>query len=365
MTIKEKLEEKISELEALKDELTKISDFYDPNNQQPVYSEQDIKSISATTGVTPYNFGEAISIVIKKINEYYDYINSIDHIEVSSVMRDRILNNYLIGPYGVNYAIPEEYMLAYEKVPFSSTMDMLPDADYISPISKINITATPTIRYGSSSGVDIPFGIIFSHINPRLAIQNKTTFPNGVLSVSMNREVMHGDDLFFVGVYFKEAPPQDSAIYMDLTYRIDLIHLDGSTDKKLFTIGNSKIGVCENPFDISNNDIVVAWDIVSINRFDFRVGNTRGDTTQISTSADGGIGSGFVEGNIVDRIFIQQFDMDLGALALSYRDSVAWYRGVYDCDFQVHTLPEEGATTVSFLNLKPINEVIYEALREL
>ena len=366
MTVKEKLEQKIKELEEIKAKLLKLSQFTDPSNDTRVYSSKSIKDLNNTQGVTPKNFGEVLTVVIKKLNEYSDYINSLNYVIGSSVNRSRIVTNYKIVPEIADVSnIPQEFSLKYENVDFQSLLNYVPDAEYTSPVTSMSITGTPVIRKDSSSGDPVDIGAVFLHLNPRMMIKDKIVFNNGIISANVSPSSFFGDDIFVVGVFFREDISPDQVFYIDLSYRVDLQLVDGRTVTKAYSIANKKIGVEKNVFDTLRQGIVIAWDMLAVNRCDFTIHNTQGDDTNIGTAIDRPIGGGTFDGNVISQITVQGISQDIANYLLSYRDSCAYYRGIYDCKYSLYSVDEDSLTPVMIPNLKPINEVIYEALRDL
>jgi len=366
MTIKEKLEAKLQELEELKSKLINLSHFNNPDNDTTFYSDASVKDLRKTQGVTPKNVGEVLMVVIKTVNEYIDYINKLDYASVASVMRDRIVKNYkIISSISDISGIDPDFDLQYTGVDFQSLVPYLPDAEYSSPVKNISITGAPVLRSGTATGDTVNIGAVFININPRLGVNNSIRFPNGVISASLSSALLGGDDLFIVGIYAKEDLSQYDALYMDFTYRVDISFDDGTTDTKLYSIANKKIGVEENNFDSTRPDAIIAWDALSVNRVDFSIINTQGDSTSIATSVDRPIGGGSFAGNIVSQILIGAFSSDMAEYQLSYRDNCAYYRGLYDTVYDLYMANEEAMTPIVIPNLKPIDEVLYDALRDI
>lgn len=366
MTTKQELQKKLDELQELKGNLLRIEPFLDSNNNSFVYSSEDIEDLAGTQGTTPANLSEILEEVVKKINEYVDYIKTLPYAESSAIYRERPeVDLALVSKNRAGFHPPVSWTEKALEASVDSIYGYLAMSEYYGAVRKIKVYASPTIRKGDSSGRDIDIETKLFRINSRLNVNSEFRSGSGALDVTLTDDVLAPDDIYIVGLVVKEAMANDIIYYQDLTYSIEYEFMDGTTSKEMYTMGNRRIGNMLPDIDSTLSYGCVYWDMLTISRFTIDVSNSVGDTSEINTFVDGPISGGLFDGNIVTEFKTSMFATNMASRKLSYRSGCSWFRSMLNDKYDLYDKNTSEVIGVVFNNLRPIDRIIEEAINAL
>ncbi len=366
MTVKEKLQAKLDELEAAKSDLIKIEPFLDPNNSMYVYSTEKMSELDGTSGTTPKNLGEVLDEVIKEINNYVEYIKKLPYAESSVIYKDRPeVDLALVNNNRADFHVPITWSAKAEDVSVDSVYGYLAMSKYYGKIKSMRFYASPTIRKGDISGRDIDIETKLYRINTRLNINSEYRSGAGPLDVTITDDEINPDDLYIIGIANKEKLYNELIYYQDLTYSIEYEFFDGNKDIILLNIANRKTGNMLPDIDSTLTGGLVYWDMLLMNQISVEVENAIGDSSSLNVSVDGPISGGLFDGNILTMIKNNMFSEDVSSKKMTYRSGCSWLRSLSRDTMTLYDMNTSNVATIIFNNLKPIDRVLEEAINDL
>ena len=366
MTIKEKLLERITELEALRAGLLRKEPFLDPNNNSFIYSTEDIADLEGTQGTTPLNLSEILEKVVDEINKYVEYIKNLPFAESSVIYRERPdVDLALVASNRKAFSIPMVWESKALNVSVQSIYSYLAMSKFYGSIRKMKIYSTPTFRKNDFNGREIDFEIKMFKINNRLNILSEFRSGTGPLDVTITDDDLNADDLFFMCIVVNEPLFDGIVYYQDFTYTIEIENFDGSKENTIHTVGNRRIGNTTMEGDTTLNGASIYWDMLAVDRPNITVKTTLGDTYPINTSQDGPLSATHADGNMVAEMTIESFTVDMSRLKLSYRGEIASYKTLLSDTYSLYDMNISNVASIVFNNLKPIDQVLEDAINEL
>jgi len=366
MTVKEKLQEKLNELESLKEQLIMIEPFLDPNNDSYVYSTENIADLSGTHGTTPSNLSEILEIVVKEINDYVEYIKKLPYAETSVIYRERPDSDLaVVSNERADFHIPLTWSEKAIEISIDSVYGYLAMSEYYGKVRKMRVYSSPSIRKGDISGRDINIEVKLYRINTRLNINSEFRSGTGALDVTFTDDVLNPDDMFIIGIANLEKMHNEIVYYQDLTYFIEYEYFDGTTDKVLYNIANRRIGNMVPDIDDTLTGGMIYWDILLMNTISVDVENSIGDESSLNVSLDGPISGGLFDGNILTLLRNNMFSSDVSQRKLSYRSGCSWLRRICTESYSMYDKNTSNVVSIVFNNLRPIDRVIEEAINAL
>jgi len=362
MTIKDKLTERINELEAMKAGLLRKEQFLDPTNDTFLYSTESISDIAGTQGSTPKNLSTILEVIVKEINTYVEYIRDLPFAESHVIYRERTdVDLALVSNNRASFNIPMSWTKRGDGYDFNSVQSQVALSKFFGSVKKMTVTSSPSFRKHGENGEDINFEIKMIKLNPRKNESSVFRSGSGPLSVVLDENSISGDDIIFIGI----VPSVDldpAAIYFkDFTYRIAIERHDGTEDVIVNSIANTRVGNSSINSDTTAG-IMVNWDMLTFNRLDIKYLNTIGNSGQFATDFDGFLGGGLTAGNVLSSISVEQFSSDLQEMAISYREGVAWFRKLLDDTYGFYDMNSTNVESIVFNNLRPISHVLEEAI---
>ncbi len=366
LSIKEELQKKFDELEALKLELLKIEAFLNPDNNSFVYSTENLAGLAGTQGSTPSNLSEILEVIVLKINEYVDYIKELPYAESSVIYRDRPEKDLaVVSTNRIGFHSPVAWTVEAENVDVGAISSFLAISEYYGRIKSMRFYASPSIRKVDSTGRDISTEVKLLRINSRLNEKNEFRSGTGPLDALLTDDILAPDDIYIIGIMITEPVANDIVYYQDLTYTIEYTFLDETTEKVTMTMGNRMIGNMLFDADLTLNFGLWYWDILTIGSFDIELFNSIGDSTEINTFSEGEASGGLFDGNIISSIKTGAFRTDISNFLVSYRSGCSWYRNLFYDTFDLYDKNTSDSTHIIFNNLRPIDLVLEEAINEL
>ena len=363
MTTKQKLQEKLDELEELKAELLRVEPFLNPDNDSFVYSTESLSDIAGTQGSTPSNLSEILEVVVVEINKYVDYIKKLPFAETSVIYRDRSENELAFVSTGrKDFHPPVRWTEKAVDVSVDAVLGYLAMSEYYGSIKSMRIYCSPTIRKNDISGRDISLEVKLVRTNGRLNTRSDFRSGTGPLDVTISDEVIAPDDIYMIGIMTKENVTNDIIYYADLTYSIEFTYHDGSTSKEIYSMANKKIGNNILDIDTTLTYGCVYWDMLLIGNMGLFVKNSMGNTTNPPTSIDGPISGGLFDSNIVTDVGIGMFSTDIESYKFSYRSGCSWVRLLTEGRFSLYDKNESNVAGVIFNNLRPLDLILEEAI---
>lgn len=364
MTVEQELQNKLDELEETKSKLLRIEPFLNPNNNLYVYSTEDIRDISGTQGVTPSNMAHVLETVVKKINEYTEYIKKLPFVEASTIYRERPEAELaIVSEERAGFSVPITWEEKASSVPISSIYGYLGMGTYYGKVKNIRFFANPSLRKGSENGRDIDIEVKMFRINSRANIKEEYRSGSGQLDVTISENVISPDDMYIIGLSIKESVSTDIIYYQDFTYSIEYEFIDGSISKNVYTIANRKIGnfLIDGDTTLSLGSLLY-WDMIMMSSIDFTIKDSMGYSITPNVISSGQLTYGLYDGNILSNISIGMFSTDVEIFMLSYRNKCSWLRIEYNDMYTLYDKNESPVAGIVFKNLIPIDTVLEEVV---
>ncbi len=365
MTIKEKILSKIEELNELKDKLLKSASFSDSDNDAHIYHSKGIGDISSTTGSTPHNIAEALTVIVEEVNTYYAMILSLPHIESSIIYRDRGIYDFGVVSDLSTGNIPVSWTLVSNGVSFESLQQQLPSSSFTGAIKEIEISSTPSFRKGGFEGTDISFEMVIFRINPRKNIKEEYTSGNGSLSLIIGDSILFGDDLLVVGFRPLQQILSTAIYYMDLSYSLRITRADNTVTEHMFTVSDMKIGNNTVDCDFSLEKGILFWDMITLNSFEVSYINTVGQSGTVMPMPPGTDLGGQTAGNVIDKIIVSGIPTTVGEALFSYRAGISARRLLDESPYSIYNRNENSISHIVIDNVRPIDLVLEEAINAL
>ncbi len=362
MTIKDVLLGKIDELNIVKDKLLKIESFLNPGNDIFVYHTLSIGDISGTTGSTPSNLAEILSVVVKSINDYTEYIMSIPNRESNVIRRDRGVQTYAI--ISKKSLVPGN--IIWEELSnnalFGSVQQLLPMSTYIGFIDTLKINCAPSFRKGGQDGADILFEVVLIRINSRLNIIEEYETGGGLFEVTFDGPHLYGDDVFIIGFRPKQQIIPSSIYYSNLAYNIEINGLDNSSTTEAKTINNTPIGNILLNVDTSITDGILMWDAFALNDFSVETEDSIQNKAKLLPISEV---TAQVVGKTLDSIKVDGISADVSNFKISYMEGTFRSYILIDDSYILYDKKGNNVERIIFKNVIPIDIILEEAINAL
>jgi len=358
----EKVELKISELEEVKKSLIRKSKLMDPSNQSIFYSTKPISETRGTEGVTPMAITAAMGKVGDTILDYIDEMRGMPFIKTSPIQSNKVKTKVAIDT-SIDYATAllkkiGDGLHLRDIIPFMS------EARVVSSVNKIVFT-TGTRVESEDRKTSIPYEIVLYRIN---SFSNDiTTFRSGTgdLHVEITADYINQDDIYVLGVVFKEHINPNIPYYADLSFLIEKTMVSSEKIEKRGTIGGLGIGVQNLDVDSSLDNGMLLFSIFGSTDIIVSI------DSEVETSVAFAIGdipfspTGKYDGNTMSAIGTRGKMIQIKDKKISLWEGCGISDSMHDGLYDLYESGEEAKEKIIFNNLRPIDFSIQEAIDDL
>jgi len=342
------VQKKIEELNKLKESLVKLESLNKPDNEAVFFTNQSISEAAPSSGVTPYNLGEAFSKILTSISDYKKQL-----IGLPFTLKERSVNasgiRYIssfgqIAPRG--YAVSS--MNAYVgQIQETAKVSMFQGGD------EMIIKANPTIKKKDGTPV------LFETMVIKIGGNNYTEFSSGVghsLNIKLSAPSFHPCNIFVIGIKLHEKMQSDTFYNMDLSYTVGI-----GDDILNATIANTRIGEQTVNIEATASPQIALYDILGCKTLSVPTVDYSGAKTRFDIGASGL----YTQTNYPGNFIVSLDGVDVSKFKIAHRENVTRTRSLIDRTINVFEKLESSSSELIIPGVRPISYVLEEALLEL
>ena len=357
----EQVSEKIDRLTQAKSGVIRKSSLTNENNNALFYSQKSVRETSQTEGVTPMAIAGAMGKIEDVILEYVDEMKGMPYIKTSPIQSHKVKTKTL-----VEKGVPYQTALLRQIGADLHLQDALPfmaESKVVSAIDKIIFSTGITIK--SEDGADINYEAVLYKIN---SFSNDiTTYRAGVgnIYIEIPKNEIKQDDIYIMGIVFKEAINPNVPYYVDLSFLVEKKLFSAEKIEIRGTLGGKKIGLQNLDIDTSFAEGMLLSSLFGMKEIVVKLYSEINTSTLFTIGETPFSPAGKYENNRVSQIgtrgkVIQISDKNI-SLWGECMNTYILHVGTYD----LFESEEESKEKVIFNNMRPIDFSVQEAIDDL
>lgn len=361
MTKSEIVEQKLVELEEIKSNLYELKRFNDPNTSDFFYSNKKIEAVDDFEGMNILGVGRMMETMMSTIIDYSLLLSKTPYSVIPASTETSVRNIILDEENG---SPPTNMDRIGQNLRIEELLFDLPSSKVVNGLKGLEITSTKVFDSADRS-THILHELIVSRVNARKNILETYRSGSGDFSLVLGSNELNLDDIYIVSIKTGEQIDINTPYYLDFGFDFKRVFNDDTFTVDTYSVGDRGVGVQLLDVDTDSGNGIKVTTILGHQGLSFSLEDSNSIVRNVIAGLSDLQVGGKYSHNILMKLSQGIFSLTLSSLGVSVWENAIKSSSFIDSTYSLFRDNSALNIGVSFQNIRPLHDVIMEAIDEL